>query len=352
MTKKVDMIVDLQYGSTGKGLIAGYLAEKIRYDVVVNANMPNAGHTFIDAKGQKMIHKVLPNGIVSPRCRFALIGPGSVFSIDQLILEVEQAKKFGYMKGVQVIVHQSAVPLMPHHAYREEQLDAIGSTKQGSMAAMIDKMERDTSINVITRDLWNNFPQHLSDVILWADNHEYNAIINEAHSVLAEGAQGFSLGINEQFYPYCTSRDCSPARFMSDMAIPLPFLRTVIGTARTYPIRVGGTSGGHYDDQKETSWKELGLEKEFTTVTGRERRVFTFSRQQIKDAMYMFAPDEVFLNFCNYIDKTNWNFAPPNREITATAIMQTKELRYITNSFNKKIKYMGYGPTIGDVHEI
>ncbi len=75
---KLDLIVDLQYGSTGKGLIAGYLAEKHGYDCVVNANMPNAGHTYIDDKGQKMVHKVLPNGIVSPSCDTVLIGPGSV----------------------------------------------------------------------------------------------------------------------------------------------------------------------------------------------------------------------------------------------------------------------------------
>ena len=61
--KKVDIIVDLQFGSTGKGALAGYLAANSDYDVVVSANMPNAGHTFIDSKGQRMIHKVLPSGI-------------------------------------------------------------------------------------------------------------------------------------------------------------------------------------------------------------------------------------------------------------------------------------------------
>ncbi len=45
---KVDLVVDLQFGSTGKGLLCGYLSESDDYDTVITANMPNAGHTYID----------------------------------------------------------------------------------------------------------------------------------------------------------------------------------------------------------------------------------------------------------------------------------------------------------------
>ena len=80
---------------------------------------------------------------------------------------------------------------------------------------------------------------------------------------------------------------------------------------RTFPIRVGnindestgrelGFSGGHYPDQKEVSWDELGVEAEITTVTKRVRRVFTFSRLQILDTFSLVRPDVVFLSFCNY----------------------------------------------------
>jgi len=331
VTKKVDMIVDLQYGSTGKGLIAGYIALKTQHDVIVNANMPNAGHTFIDAKGQKMIHKVLPNGIVSPRCKYVLIGPGSVFDVSRLYNEIQQAKQFGYMKDAKVFVHENAVPVLDRHREEESTLESIGSTKQGSMAASIDKMKRNPDNSVIARDLVSNFDQERYGLSVISGSG-YNEIIKNAHSILAEGAQGFSLGINEKFYPYCTSRDCSPARFMSDMAIPLPYLRTVLGTARTYPIRVGGTSGGCYGDQTETRWEDLGLAQERTTVTNKVRRVFTFSKQQIDDAMYMFAPDEVFLNFCNYIEDSD-------------------QMRDIIGHFEGKVKYLGFGPSVGDIDE-
>lgn len=329
--KKLDLIVDLQFGSTGKGLIAGYLAEQNGYDCVVNANMPNAGHTYIDDKGQKMIHKVLPNGIVSPKCDTVLIGPGSVFSIDQLILEVEQAKKFGYMKKTNVFIHQNAVPLQEQHVTAEAPFASIGSTKQGSGAALIHKMMRDPNDAVIARDIPVAVSRYLGISVI--DPISYRIRLSLAENILAEGAQGFSLGISERFYPYCTSRDCTPARFMSDMGIPLSYLKTVVGTARTYPIRVGGTSGHYYSDQKETTWEELGLKKEFTTVTGRERRVFTFSTQQIEEAMFQMEPDIVFLNFCNYIK-------------------DEERLDLIRSKFNGKIRYEGFGPTRSHVNEV
>ncbi len=107
--KNVDLIVDMQFGSTGKGLIAGYLAKKHKYDVVVNANMPNAGHTFIDSTGNVMIHKVLPSGIVSPKIKYVLIGPGSVFRWGRLYDEVQAAQSMGYMTHAKTSLHQKQV---------------------------------------------------------------------------------------------------------------------------------------------------------------------------------------------------------------------------------------------------
>jgi len=349
--KKVDMIVDMQYGSTGKGLIAGYLAKRNGYDVVVNANMPNAGHTYIDDCGNKMVFKVLPNGIVSPNLKYVLIGPGSVFRLDRLIDEIKLALSFGYMEDVAVFIHPNAVPLTDEHVSKESLFDRIGSTKQGSMAAMVDKMERDPDGTVIAD--YPIFADYMEDLDaheygIYVTSHQtYNQVLKEANNVLAEGAQGFSLGINERFYPYCTSRDCTPTRFMSDMGIPHTLLRKVIGTARTFPIRVGGTSGGCYHDQIETSWERLGLPVERTTVTNKVRRVFTFSSVQIYDADWAMQPDEVFLNFCNYVDRRDLGI-----EIKNNKKVKSNELMGIIDCFRGKVRYLGYGPGDENVYEI
>ena len=79
--KKVDIIMDLQYGSTGKGLLAGVMAMRYNYDVVITSNMPNAGHTYVDREGVVYIHHVLGNGLVSPSIKNVCVGAGSVFSL-------------------------------------------------------------------------------------------------------------------------------------------------------------------------------------------------------------------------------------------------------------------------------
>ena len=112
----VDLIVDLQYGSTGKGLLAGYLANICDHDAAVTCNMPNAGHTFIDAHGNKFVHKVLPNALASPGCNIAFIGPGAVFDIDQMVTELENLRAAGYMVS-NIIIHECAVVLQDRHKH-------------------------------------------------------------------------------------------------------------------------------------------------------------------------------------------------------------------------------------------
>ncbi len=81
---------------------------------------------------------------------------------------------------------------------------------------------------------------------------------------------------------------------------------------RTYPIRVGhivekgkivGDSGPFYPDSIETSWANIGVKEEYTTVTGRVRRVATFSMIQYKKMLEAFKPDYILLNFTNYLSE-------------------------------------------------
>lgn len=300
--KKVDMIVDLQYGSTGKGLIAGYMAERYGYDLCVTANMPNAGHTYIDHDGYKFVHKVLPSGVVGHKCRVALIGPGAIFDLERLLEEVSFLESCGYGHFV-VGIHPNAVPLQEEHVEAEKVNVAIGSTMQGSGAAMAHKIARPVDRSIIAADVFRG-NEIITDRIKVLDHKDYARALRDADHILAEGSQGYSLSINGPFYPYCTSRDCTPGRFLSDMAIPHAMLSRVLGVARLHPIRVGSPEGGHsgpgYPDQTEISWTDLGVAPETTTVTGRIRRVFTFSGRQMEEAIHDCCPDGVFLNFCNY----------------------------------------------------
>jgi len=92
--------------------------------------------------------------------------------------------------------------------------------------------------------------------------------------VQIEGTQGYGLGLHTRHYPQVTSSDCRAIDFMA-MAGVSPWGANVRQVDvwvvyRPYPIRVAGNSGPLY---RETTWEELGLPQEHTTVTQKVRRV-------------------------------------------------------------------------------
>jgi len=315
------MIIDLQFGSTGKGLFAGYLSMGGHYDVAISANMPNAGHTYIDGKGNKFIFKVLPSAAV--HCPYVLIGPGAVFDIDRLLFEMDQIRNSPYEMPM-VIVHPNAMILQDYHrAHEQKHMTHIASTAQGSAEAVIEKMRRGADVQ-----LAGNFEMGTVE--------QYRNIIDTATRIIAEGSQGYSLGIDTPFYPFVTSRNCTPAAFLDAMGLPHYYLDKVYGTARTFPIRVGGTSGPGYPDQTEVDWSDLAVTPERTTVTDRIRRVFTFSYLQMKEAIWACEPDAIFLNFCNY-------FKDPNQRLIIESFLDGEDC---------PVKWEGWGPTSNDVKEL
>lgn len=303
--KKLDVIVDLQFGSTGKGAIAGYLSEHNEYDAVISINAPNAGHTaYHPETGEKFVHKILPSGIFSPKLRTIGIGPGAIFDIDRLVYEINGLELAGIFADI--VIHEAAGVLKQEHRDLErDTLSGISSTMQGSAAALVDKIMRKSNALVKTSNVLIACaePGILSNVRV-VNQSNWIKIFSDCNNILLEGSQGYSLGISSGFYPYCTSRDCTPARIISDASLPITWLRDVYGSARTYPIRVGNTpdgySGDWYPDQHEISFDSLSVDPETTTVTGRVRRIATFSEMQMREAMAIAMPTYVFLNFCNY----------------------------------------------------
>lgn len=310
------LICDMQFGSTGKGLVAGYLAENEQPDVVVHAFGPNSGHTYINRAGRKFVHCMVANGVVSPRLRFHLIGPGAVLNLDLLFSELESVKDL--LQGVAVRIHPNAAIVSEEHI-REEggSMTSIGSTKKGTGAAMVEKIRRQVPSTVVAggfHDLIKRKGDALGVDVLVASHMDYLMVLNHADHIQVEGAQGYSLGINSGFYPYTTSRECTPAQICSDTLVPLPMVNRIVGVMRTYPIRVAnryddegnmvGWSGPHYYDQQETSFEKIGQAIEHTTVTKLPRRVFTFSREQTRQAMFQVRPTDVVLGFANYCRNT------------------------------------------------
>ncbi len=342
------MILDLQFGSTGKGLFAGYLAQRWEPDVVVSAFGPNAGHTFIDADGTEYMHKMLPMGVLSNNIKHVLIGPGSVLDIDCFRMEVDEfiQKNPGHER-FEIWIHPNTPILQNYHKEKEAEFVRIGSTMKGTAACAMDRMSRPTEHRIVasqytSEGYWfstRGIPFHL------ASHGQYRALLIAAKTLQIEGAQGHSLSIHGPFYPHCTARDVSYHQLMADCAIPSSITATVYGTARTYPIRVAnrydnegkqiGSSGDFYLDQHEITWGSLGVEPELTTVTKLERRVFSFSELQIKEAADQNNVSAVFLNFCNYCSAA-----------------EISDIRKKLMKCGAPTHWLGFGPRVTDIREV
>ena len=351
--RNATLICDMQFGSTGKGLIAGYLAERDAPDVVMTAWSANAGHTYISSNGTKYVHTMIANGCVSPKLTHILIGPGSCLNLNALFKEARHIKWPDSFRGI--FIHPNAMVIQDqHHKAEQGPMLAIGSTRKGVGECMIQKIRRDPKANSTVYDYQENiaFRSDGSGVpVTVVTQSQYHHTWENARRILIEGAQGFSLGINSGMYPYVTSRECTPAQILSDLCLPMGIVEKVIGTMRTYPIRVAnryndvghmvGTSGPGYHDQREMEWKEIGIEPEQTTVTKLPRRIFTFSRAQTVAAMRQCTPDEIFLNFVNYLGNTE-QMLDMSKQINTIA----------SNNGSGGIRYLGFGPSYDDVGDL
>ena len=312
---KAYMIIDGQWGSTGKGLLCGHLARKWRPDTVVCNFGPNAGHTWrssdrsglVEGVENKVIVKQLPMGIISPSVRHVLIGPGAVIDPEILVREIIEFAP--YLGDKQIRIHpNAAVVNSSDKEVERNNLARISSTQKGTGAALSRKIMRDPEAiaggSYIVKG--NTYLQKFLTT-----HDEYMDILYSSHIVQIESAQGLELSLNcGSNYPYCTSRDITPMQVLADTLIHPCWLKYIIATMRTYPIRVGdqyqdgvkvGTSGPVYPDQRELTWAELGQPEEITTVTGKIRRVFTWSDMNLRKVLTLIKPDAIFLNFTNYM---------------------------------------------------
>lgn len=340
------VVVDLQFGSTGKGLIAGYLATIERPDTVMTAWAANAGHTYIDQSGRKFIHTMLANGVVSPDLRRVMIGPGSLIDPKNLVDEITAASEI--LNGIHhVMIHPHAAVITQEHRELEAgPMTKIGSTKKGVGEAAIQRIRRNPdNMNIARTALRGTLLQNLVCSLAEWDN-----AVDLSRNILIEGAQGVSLSMYHGFYPYVTSRDVSTHQILADVGMPFGDSADfdIVGTLRTFPIRVAhrynekgekvGDSGPMYPDQTELSWEELGLEPEFTTVTKLRRRVFTFSMQQIVQSVRLTGAKSLFLNFCNYLTS----------EVDVRQFIN--ELEDALWAYGAKVCWLGFGPTHDDVY--
>lgn len=335
----VHAVVDGQFGSTGKGALSAALAEaSITYGVdfaaVISNAGPNSGHTFY-YDGVKHVLKQLPCFAAYRALRGdplpVVLTAGAIIDPEILIKEAEQ-----YPEIIYVHPNAAVITSADKDAEHSGTVAAVAGTRSGTGVALARKVLRDPTASFGDWYGWN------------ASSFPKNVMCDPVHMnwrkdlFFMEVSQGFSLGLNQQFYPKCTSRECTVSQALSDASLPPQSIARTFMAMRTYPIRVGNvdghSSGEWYGDQREITWDEIGQPPELTTVTQRQRRIASFSLYQLREALAANHPDFVFMNFMNYL---------PEDAVTDFRRMIRSELDYYND---RKIGLIeGWGPEVADV---
>lgn len=286
---QLKVVVGGQAGSEAKGACTAFLARQARTagrDVtVIRVAGPNAGHTAYDDQGRKWALRQVPVAAVTDLEAMLVIAAGSEIDFPVLLGEVDALEAAGIPVRGRLLVDLQATLIYDTHkeAEAEGQLTAkLGSTAKGIGAARAERLMRRADI-VADRTEW--FTEHR---ILAVDTAAdlYDAVTSDNGAVLIEGTQGYVLGLHAGYYPQCTSSNCRAIDFLGMAGIDPHWVARedyeVWVVMRTYPIRVAGNSGPLAG---ETSWTDLGLPEELTTVTQKVRRVGMWNPDWASDAV-------------------------------------------------------------------
>lgn len=297
----VDVVVGGAYGSEGKGQVAAFLARE--YDILIRVGGPNAGHTVYE--DPPYTHHLLPSGTRKSEAKL-VIGPGAVLDVDKLLTEIAEC-------GVSVerlaIDPQAMTIAASDKSWEMARLRAtISSTAQGGGRAMARRLLRSGARPqvLLARDI-----RELKPYVRDTQRVLEDAFAREQR-VLLEGTQGTGLSLYHGTYPYVTSRDTTVNGCLSEAGIAPSRVRKVVMVCRTYPIRVGGSSGKM---GTEISWAEVGRRSgypawklraaERTSTTGRPRRVAEFDWTLLRKAASLNGPTDIALTFADYLHPKN-----------------------------------------------
>jgi adenylosuccinate synthase len=363
---KINVVTDGQYGSCGKGAVTSALAYRYRPEILSTTNMANAGHTVVNVDGEKFVAKALPSATMlhkwypgyDPKI---MVGASAAFDLKQMLFEAQECQASDLLH-----IHHRAGIILDKHKEIESQLKGgtkhIASTMQGCGAFLAEKVMRGPECKLaadyqelspfVNRQYWSS-PMSMTMAL--------NCMLSEGDTCLHEGSQGFSLDINHgSHYPMCTSRSTTAMQNIADMGVGPYKIGDIYLVIRPYPIRVGnviedgkmvGYSGGCYEDQKEITWEQVASEAgappevtagELTTVTKRLRRVFTFSEQQLREAVIINGVTKIALNFANYID---WSCYGTD-DINKLPIKVQKFIDMIEDLVHIPVTFIGTGPQL------
>lgn len=335
------VVVGGQYGSEGKGKIAAFITLHEEIDICVRCGGPNSGHCLVDESGSMFALRQIPTGYVRPGTRL-LIPSGGLIDLEVLRKELDVLQlgpdRVGIDRRTMIIEERD------RQFERDLQLrERLSSTLCGVGSAVARKVLRGDDVrlaeSMATHEPW--LKPYLTDV-----SAEINEGVDRGKRVLIEGTQGFGLSLyHSEVYPKTTSRDTTAAGCISECGVSPMLVTNVVLVMRTFPIRVAGQQAGPMF--QEVDWETVQRESgsphaiaEYTTVTGKLRRVSRFDFSLAQRAVENNRPTSIALNFLDYLAFGN-RAARSLEECSASAQTFVAELE---NHLGVPVDYVGVGP--------
>lgn len=345
---KVSFVMDGTAGSSGKSLLTSYLvAHSNKVDFLLSSFTPNASHTVTDDDGKEFVFKIFAGGSqYHERLKAVYIVDNSAIELKTLW---EEMQYLGIPKEKVRISPRCAIVTQIDKDYeaglcsidgeyysKGEERDGTvktGTTASGSGSVLAKKVIRNKTL-VVAKDI-----PELADMLYSMD--EIINRLDNGECGLYEIAQGYPLSMNHhRFAPHTTSRNVTVSNALNDAMIPPHYSGNVFINFRCLPIKIHSKkykcnetgkfltwdevtsrdaskytvvesySGDFYPDQREISWDDVtrlsgSTERimEVTTLTKLPRRIATFSKMNLQEAIKFNRTGRTYLsfNFVNYI---------------------------------------------------
>ncbi len=248
----ITIVQGAQYGSEGKGAVAGALALRLHFDYAVRTGAINAGHT-VYFEGKPYAMQQLPVAWVRPDTKL-VIGPGAYVHYPTLIGEIEMIRNAtGEDPSSRIYIDRRVGVHLDSYAQESADVNRhhlIGATGKGCAEAIIHKIKDRGKDNLLLIDQypiagpwrWANVPEMLTTAY---ENDE---------KIMLEGTQGELLDFHLGPWPFVTSRQTTAAAWVAETGLSPALDYDIILVARCYPIRVAGNSGFL---PYETTWPNL-----------------------------------------------------------------------------------------------
>jgi adenylosuccinate synthase len=281
----------------------------------------------------------LPSGAVFPDCKLYMAA-GMQIQLELLQAEIERLE----VRPSRLRIDRSATLITPEDIETERRVglyDRIASTLTGTGAAIARRVLRREEVRRVADE--PALSAYGCDVAL-----ELNDLVDRGVEIVVEGTQGLGLSLWHGHFPFVTGRDTTAAGFLAEAGLSPQVVDDVVVVLRTYPIRVGGPSGPLDDTSWETVAQRAGYPTalaEYTSVTGRLRRVGNFDWDLAKRAVRINRPTALAVHGIDYLDyedlgKRHWDeLGPTSRRFIAE----------LERRLNVAVRYVFTGPAGSDL---